>query len=154
MEHYGDCTMSLVLDALKSSLVGCTPNTPVRFQVGTDGPVVQVLASELATALGVSATGRKKVKVTSDFLRIRAQPTVNSAEVAQYKKDEIFEIVNDMPVEADNYHWYKTGDGRGYIAIEFTVPADSNGSSWVPPSVEDVSSSSTSASPPTSAPPS
>lgn len=134
--------MSLVLDALKSSLVGCTPNTPVRFQIGTDGPVVQVLASELAIALGVSATGKKKVKVTSDFLRIRTQPTVSSAEVAQYKKDEVFEIVNDSPVEADNYHWYKTGDGRGYIAIEFTAPADGNGAPFVPPSVEDVSASS------------
>lgn len=129
--------MSLVIDTLKSSLVGCGPNTPIRFQIGTDGAVVQVLASELAQALGVTATGKQKVKVTSDFLRIRTQPTVSATEVAQFKKDEQFEIINDSPVVADNYHWYKTADGRGYIAIEFTTPADSV--AFVPPSVEEVS---------------
>jgi hypothetical protein len=131
--------MSLVIDALKNSLVGCGPNTPVRFQIGTDGPVVQVMASELAQALGVSSTGKKKVKVTSDFLRIRAQPTVSATEIAQFKKDDTFEIVNDSPIEADNYHWYKTADGRGFIAIEFTTPADSASIAFVPPSVEEVS---------------
>jgi hypothetical protein len=136
--------MSLVMDTLKNSLVECTPNTPIRFQIGTDGTVVQVLASELAQVLGVTATGQKKVKVTSDFLRIRAQPTVSSAEVAKFNKDDIFEIINDTPVQADNYHWYKTADGRGYIAIEFTAPADGSGVPFVPPSVEDVSKASAS----------
>src|SRR5215475_14413140 len=131
--------MSLVLHTLKSSLVEATPNTPVRFQIGTDGPVVQVLASELAQALGVTATGLKKVKVTSDVLHIRAQPTVSATQVGQYQKDQVFQIVNDTPVQADNYHWNKTGDGQGYIAIEFTTPADGTGGSFVPPSVEEVS---------------
>jgi hypothetical protein len=133
--------MSLVIDALKSSLAGCSPNTPIRFQIGTDGSIVQVIASELAQALGVTISGNKKVKVTSDFLRIRAQPTVSATEVAQFKKDDTFDIVNDTPVEADNYHWYKTADGRGYIAIEFTAPADSASVAFVPPSVEEVSKS-------------
>src|SRR5258708_11513579 len=134
--------MPSVIDTLKSALAGAKADTQIRIQMGADGSVFQVTAAELAQALGVqmaaavptstsstsstSATGTNKVRVTTDALRIRAQPSTSAAVMGQYTQGDVFEIVQSGSVKADNYTWYKTADGRGWIAAEFTEPADAS----------------------------
>jgi hypothetical protein len=143
--------MPSVIDTLKSALAGAKADTQIRIQMGADGSVFQVTAAELAQALGVqspaaptstsstSTTGTNKVRVTTDALRIRAQPSTSAAVMGQYTHGDVFEIVQSGSMKADNYTWYKTADGRGWIAAEFTEPADAStttsasGGSFPPP---------------------
>ena len=58
------------------------------------------------------------------FLRIRSQPGINAPVVGQYDKGTLFTILEADPVSMDNTTWFRTADGRGWIAIDFTEPAE------------------------------
>jgi hypothetical protein len=134
-----------ILDVLKASLSVLDPATPVRVQMGIDGTVIQIPAGELMAALGVTpgaagfavppsaaattppaATDQRRLRPASNlsFLRIRSQPGINAPVVGQYDRGTVFTILAANPVMMDNYTWYRTADGQGWIAIDFAEPAD------------------------------
>ncbi len=133
-----------ILDVLKASLSTLDPATQVRVQMGIDGTVIEIPAGELMAALGVTpgaanlvvppsaaaarpaVTGQRKLRPAADltFLRIRAEPGTDAPIVGQYDKDTVFSILDADPVSKDNYTWYRTADGRGWIAVDFTESAE------------------------------
>lgn len=134
-----------ILDVLKASLSTLDPATQVRVQMGLDGTVIQIPASELMAALGVTpgaasftvppsaaaaaptgAPAQRRLRPASNlsFLRIRSQPGINAPVVGQYDKGTVFTIIDSAPISMDNYTWYQTADGKGWIAIDFAEPAD------------------------------
>jgi hypothetical protein len=131
------------IDNLKSALAGVDPATPVFVQLGPGGPAIALTAADLQTALGIPAPAnavqpaptpqpqpmptpptRRRVQVNSPFLRIRERPTINSREVSRLMQNDIVEVAANISIPADGFNWLQLGDGRGFIAGEYTSLAE------------------------------
>ncbi len=128
----------VLIEACKSALAAVAPNTLVRLELGPGGSVFQIPAAELMVALGVEPATHnspdpailtlviptKKVRVTSPILRIRAAPTTSATILETLNQDAVIEVIDAAQVSAENFNWVRTADGRGWLAIDYTVSAD------------------------------
>ena len=94
-------------------------------------------SSEEKTSSSSSAASIKEVRVSVKDLHIRATPSKSAASQG-FINMGVHQITEE--VSADGYTWGKLADGRGWIALEFTTPADSN--STMAPSTSSKASSS------------
>jgi hypothetical protein len=82
-------------------------------------------------ALGIRPTPKvRRVVVTeaaSPALRLRAKPDIDSAVVGRFLPGDVLEVLDQPPVVADNLHWLNLADGRGWVAEQFTAPAEGGG---------------------------
>ena len=79
-------------------------------------------SSEEKTSSSSSAASIKEVRVSVKDLHIRATPSKSAASQG-FINMGVHQITEE--VSADGYTWGKLADGRGWIALEFTTPADS-----------------------------
>jgi hypothetical protein len=126
--------MLTVLDSLKQALATTPEQTQVRIQLGENGSIFEIAASDLMTALGVTPivqtpakTRSVQVSPANTYLRIREAPSASATQVGQYSNGAVFDIIDATPVVADNHQWVQTADGKGWIALDLTVTPNSTG---------------------------
>ena len=77
-------------------------------------------SSQASSSTGGAAVD-KQVRVQVKDLRIRAAASIQSADKG-FIAPGTYQIVEELT--ADGYTWGKLADGRGWIALQFTTPAD------------------------------
>lgn len=116
------------IDDLKAALGKLGPAASVSVQAGAQ--TIRLTVGELLKGLGVLVIDpidkekTKNVRVVTPFLRLRAQPTINSAEVGRFNQGDIIEVRDVTGVSAEGFTWLPTADGRGWIASDYTNPAE------------------------------
>ncbi len=111
-----------VMDDFKSALAVLAANSAIRIQLGDGGQIFQVSAADLMTALGVKATPISTVRINATHLYIRSQPGVAGAIIDKLAQGALVQVFEGVPVSADGHEWLRTADGRGWIAVDLTLP--------------------------------
>ncbi len=113
-----------IFENLKTALATTDESAQVRIQLGANGSIFQMSAGELMAELGVKAVARRSLRVTSPRLNIRDQPGLSGQIKDKLVQDTVFDVFDATPIQADNFNWQQMADGRGWVAIEKTVPAE------------------------------
>jgi hypothetical protein len=72
-----------------------------------------------------TAPPTKQLRVaTEGYLRVRQAPSVAAPEIGRINSGEVVDVIDTAPTLADGFRWLPTVDQRGWIAIDFTVPAE------------------------------
>jgi hypothetical protein len=120
------------IERLKALLASVDASTPIRVNVGANpqqnASFVQLTATELMHALGIRPTPKvRRVVVTeaaSPTLRLRSKPDTDAAVIGRFFPGEVLDVYDQPPTEADNLRWLQLADNRGWVAEQFTAPAE------------------------------